>query len=240
MHKCIWLHGWGTDSSIWADLPEGIEAAEHIFIDYGGCAGPTDFYSRLEDILHRQSPEESITLVGWSMGGALAIQAAATGGFPQIDRLVVIGGTTNFCERSQGLGWPGRVVEKMKAGLRLDPNQILSQFSGNMMSDKEAADLSIASNLHHMFVSGSGWGTKELIAGLDYLMGLNLTEHLAEIAIPTLILHGELDRICPVGQSRRMESEIPDATAVYYEETGHIPFLTQNKRVLQELRRFIE
>ena len=51
----------------------------------------------------------------------------------------------------------------------------------------------------------------------------NLTERLAEIQMPCLVITGDDDRIVPTDQSIRLADELPDAELVVIPDCGHIP-----------------
>lgn len=69
-------------------------------------------------------------------------------------------------------------------------------------------------------------GHKEIILGL--MSGYDpadsaTTEKLAAIRVPTLVMHGDTDRLIPVEAARRFGDAIKGSKVVIYEKTGHIP-----------------
>ena len=57
------------------------------------------------------------------------------------------------------------------------------------------------------------------------LMVSNTYERLPEIRIPTLIIHGDADRLCPVENSRILASRIPNSETIILKGKGHgFPF----------------
>lgn len=48
-------------------------------------------------------------------------------------------------------------------------------------------------------------------------------EKLAAIKVPTLVMHGDTDRLIPVGDAAKFGAAIPGSTVIVYEKTGHIP-----------------
>jgi 3-oxoadipate enol-lactonase len=61
---------------------------------------------------------------------------------------------------------------------------------------------------------------------------------LGEIAVPTLILHGERDHMTPPGRAHEMHLAIPGSTFVEV-PGGHISLVTrQRRRFVEELNRF--
>lgn len=48
-------------------------------------------------------------------------------------------------------------------------------------------------------------------------------DKLGRIAVPTLVMHGDTDRLIPVGDAKRFGSAIPGATVIVYPRVGHVP-----------------
>ncbi|MFX1568670.1 MAG: alpha/beta fold hydrolase [Promethearchaeota archaeon] len=67
--------------------------------------------------------------------------------------------------------------------------------------------------------------TPELGALNDVLMSkYNLTSQLSKIEVPTLILVGRDDFVCPPSQAERMHESIPNSEIYIFEKCGHYPF----------------
>ena len=65
----------------------------------------------------------------------------------------------------------------------------------------------------------------EVAALNDILMSkYNLIPHLPKIQVPTLILVGEDDFICPPSQAERMHEKIPNSEIHIFKKCGHFPF----------------
>jgi pimeloyl-ACP methyl ester carboxylesterase len=61
---------------------------------------------------------------------------------------------------------------------------------------------------------------------------------LPRIAVPTLLLWGELDSRSPLSVARQFEDAIPDTDLVVIEGAGHVSNLEQPERVNQAVRQF--
>lgn len=62
---------------------------------------------------------------------------------------------------------------------------------------------------------------------------------LREIAVPTLVLTGRHDWICPPGQSAALLHALPDARQVVFEASGHRPHREENEAFLRVVREFV-
>ncbi len=67
----------------------------------------------------------------------------------------------------------------------------------------------------------------------------DLESTLPQIDIPAAIFHGRHDPIAPHAAAEFMAREIPAATLVTFEESGHAPLLTEPKRFADETAAFI-
>lgn len=62
----------------------------------------------------------------------------------------------------------------------------------------------------------------------------------AAVSVPTLILHGEQDKLIPVADGKAMAQAIPGARLIVYREVGHIAMEQIPDRSAADLRAFVE
>lgn len=69
----------------------------------------------------------------------------------------------------------------------------------------------------------------------------NTLPRLGEISVPTLVLAGRHDWICPPAQgAERLHAELPNAELVVFEESGHFPFIEERTRFLSAVIEWLE
>jgi pimeloyl-ACP methyl ester carboxylesterase len=61
---------------------------------------------------------------------------------------------------------------------------------------------------------------------------------IAQIAVPTLLIHGEDDAIVPAALGRAVADAIPGAEIVVLPDTGHVPTMTRAETVVAEIERW--
>ncbi|QTN21571.1 alpha/beta hydrolase [Rhizobacter sp. AJA081-3] len=62
---------------------------------------------------------------------------------------------------------------------------------------------------------------------------------IARVSQPTLVLHGELDKIVPLDRARELAAALPDAELVILKTSGHVPTLTEPVRIADAIRAFV-
>jgi pimeloyl-ACP methyl ester carboxylesterase len=68
----------------------------------------------------------------------------------------------------------------------------------------------------------------------------DLREDLKKIKIPTLILHGRLDKICSYDLAEQMHALVPQSKLVPFEKSGHALFIEELEKFNRELLKFIQ
>lgn len=69
----VWLHGWGTSPELWGDCERLLPEDAHTRFSYAGCATIAAMRGRLRDLIAVQPGP--VRLIGWSLGGMLALEA---------------------------------------------------------------------------------------------------------------------------------------------------------------------
>jgi len=73
----------------------------------------------------------------------------------------------------------------------------------------------------------------------DVIPSYDVRSRLAEITVPTLVLGGRHDWVTPVGESETIAAGIPGSELVIFEESGHLPFVEEQDRFMDVVRRFM-
>jgi malonyl-CoA O-methyltransferase len=71
------------------------------------------------------------------------------------------------------------------------------------------------------------------------LRNADLRENLGRIALPTLVIAGEHDRITPAAAGRELASRLPSARYREIAKAGHAPFLSHADEVTHDVERFL-
>jgi proline iminopeptidase len=73
----------------------------------------------------------------------------------------------------------------------------------------------------------------------DVIPSYDVRSRLGEIAVATLVLGGRHDWVTPFGESELIAAGIPGSELVIFEESGHLPFVEEQDRFVDVVRRFM-
>ncbi|KJC56559.1 hypothetical protein UP10_34150 [Bradyrhizobium sp. LTSPM299] len=173
---------------------------------------------------------KNVTLVGWSMGGAIAQLFAAT--YPQTLARLVLVDTTPQLLASESFPHALPVEAAMQLGQLLsDFAQGCAAFSG-MIAPEDAA----ATRL----ITGIAAATSPAVALAAFASSgpRSLIDLLPKITTPTAVIAGADDGICLPAASTYLAAHIPGCTrpVAWIEGAGHAPFLTRPAQFNAALR----
>jgi pimeloyl-[acyl-carrier protein] methyl ester esterase len=80
---------------------------------------------------------------------------------------------------------------------------------------------------------------KTAISVLDELAVLDLKDALRKINVPTLIVHGEKDSVCPLRAGEFLRDNIRGSKLYAVKDAGHMPFYTRPEEFNMTLEGFL-
>ena len=171
-------------------------------------------------------------VVGTSLGGMVA-QALASDFPERVDRLV-LACTTPGGEHA--VPFPESTVRLLQQAQTLEPLVALRRFVENALAPDPPEAL--VEEIFALRVQNppdpAGWqGQAAAAAAFDGW------ERLPEIQAPTLILHGDLDRVVDPGNAPLLAERIPDARVEMFPGCGHLFFWEQPARVAAAVGEFL-
>lgn len=258
----IWIHGWGMLPGVWGRPERWAPEVSHRFFSYAGCGTIGEMKRRLLALIREEAEKgERISLIGWSMGGMLALELSMdlaegtelkepTESEPkpklELERLILIGATLRFAGADRSKAWPERIVRRMQAQLRDKPEETLRQFADSIWSESERARWGVGGTPPWPSNGVTDFTPTGLSAGLGYLLEADLTDRWRLLTsesgagcsgcsrLPeTVWLHGTDDPICPFGALEGMRD------VVSFPGAGHALFLTERQRFEDTMRRWI-
>lgn len=172
-------------------------------------------------------------VIGWSLGGMVALDAMATGSPPPVAGLVLIASTPRFCTAPH---WPWgpapAALRALRAGLRRDPRRALRGFLAGCAEPDPVG----AGTLDRRVEAALDLGLPHLAAGLDYLDTTDLTGRPVLPELRIAYIHGEADRVIPWQASDTLAKNRTGFLEVLA-GSGHSVPVTSPRRVADAIRR---
>lgn len=222
------INGWAADPSIW----ETVQPSEAcLYYDVNQSSKQSDL---LTNIKQNCPPQEKLTVIGWSMGGLLALELAAS--CPEkIRDLILISSTACFVQKENyTAGLPRAIVRQLKRRIKRDTLNARRDFFQQMFTPAEKEVCT-----KFLQQEPALQETSSLLSGLDYLETCDLRPLLPKLQLPVQILHGSDDAICPVTAGRYLAQHLPQAKLLELPGCGHVPFLAQKEYCQEHIFRRI-
>jgi pimeloyl-[acyl-carrier protein] methyl ester esterase len=249
INKVAFLHGWGLNREIWsiveAKLSEMLPFVECQMLDLPGYGGADDIEGadKLENLARHclNQIEEPTLLVGWSLGGMVAMQAAlleAKGGSKKVQGLQLITTAPKFVESSD---WPYGVdlvtFQKFSNELAGDYERTLTIFLLLQAGSNEGSR-ELARSAHQAICGLPSPSAKTLQDGIDCLAGADLRDELPNLTLPIQVLSGLRDRVAKPESSAKL-AELLGAQLLEF-DAGHSPFMTHLDLYCNSLADFLQ
>ena len=235
----VLLHGWGTSSDIWQPwLPFLAESYSITCIDLPGLGLSTvsmhETYSLQSVVaaLAQQVPKESV-LLGWSLGGMLAI-ALAEKLQGQIKGLVTLACNPCFVQRDD---WPDAMSEAefaaFEANLAQQPEKTLLGFF--MLQVKNGSLPKVI--LKQLRAVHRNAQHTQLNASL-HLLRHDLRETLQHLSVPSLHFYAEMDQLVPRQLQHILPAMSDKISSLGVPAAGHLAFISDPQWLADELVKF--
>ncbi|MEA2461689.1 MAG: hypothetical protein QOH90_1866 [Actinomycetota bacterium] len=252
----VLLHGLGATNvsllpTLW-DLATDHRVVAPDLPGFGESSKPlrsynSEFYAEwLKDLLDERGIERA-HLVGNSMGGRVAIEAALR--YPErVDKLVLLAPSPAFIKRREFV----RLVGLLRPELALLPlpvprRQVMAGLKGMFSSPsrmEEGRLEAAADEFIRVFSTAKGRIAFFSAARQIYLeepYGENgFWDRLPNLSRPALFVWGDRDRLVPAKFARHVQKALPRSESVVMEDCGHVPQFEHPERTNELIRAFID
>ncbi|KKP52812.1 MAG: Alpha/beta hydrolase fold protein [candidate division TM6 bacterium GW2011_GWF2_33_332] len=176
-------------------------------------------------------------LVGFSMGGAIAIRYVSTYKGSHVSKLVLCGAAAPRWTQCEDFKYNilKSVVDELIELNYKDRPQLLSNFGKIFSATETSLSKGISSWLNGINLSASSYATAQCLIALR---DTDLRPDLEKISISTVIMHGKKDKICSFDLAEQMKLAIQDSHLVIFEKSGHSMFLEETDKFNTELIKF--
>ncbi len=248
----VLIHGYPLSGASWEKQIPVLLAAGHRVITYdrrgfGKSSQPTTGYNydTFAEDLHRLVSHlklKKFALVGFSMGGGEVARYVGKYGSKELSKAVIIGGIPPFLLKTADNpeGVDGSVFEGIKKAVAADRYAFFTEFFKNFYN----TDLLLGKRISEQAVQAS-WNVA-CIASATASVACVPTWHedfrkdLTRLDVPTLVIHGEADRIVPLAAAgQRTASLVKGARLAVIKDGPHAVVWTHWEEVNAELVNFL-
>jgi pimeloyl-[acyl-carrier protein] methyl ester esterase len=242
----VLLHGWAMHGGLFAPVVPALATQYRVSVvdlpghGYSAPVMPCTLDAIVSAIAEQfDAADEPVTILGWSLGGTIAMRWARL--HPQhVARLLLVNATPRFTASDN---WPHAMApstltmfgDELTVSYRLTLQRFLSlQVQG---SDEGLATL--AALRGQLFARGEP-ARATLNAVLDVLAETDLRADACSIAAPTLIVTGERDALVPRAAGAWLARTIPGARHVDIAGAAHAPFLSHPRAFTAAIKEFLD
>ncbi len=223
MSDILTLSGWAQPADAVAQV-----IGDATSVDYSDYPSPAATFAELKN---RSRPR---LVVGWSMGGELAIRAILAGVLKP-EKLILLAAPYQFVSGGSFNGGMDPVTyRQFRDSYARDPARTRQRFHALVAKGDARSREVMAQLTHHPQVDD----TARWLPWLQQLGAGSLRDVDLAALPPTLIIHGTNDHIVPIAQGEMLAGRIPGAQLQRWEEAGHAPHLHDKLRLLQVIETF--
>ncbi|MHB1146098.1 MAG: alpha/beta fold hydrolase [Lutibacter sp.] len=187
----------------------------------------------------RELDIKDAVLVGFSMGGAIAIRFVSKYHGEHVSKLILAGAAAPIWTQRDDFKYnlPQSAVDDLIALNYKDRPKLLSDFSKIFSATENSLNEGIGNWLNLIGLSASSHAMAECLIALR---DTDLRSDMKKIKIPTLILHGKKDKICSFDLAEQMQAEILNSQLITFEKSGHSLFLEETEKFNAAIIKFTE
>jgi non-heme chloroperoxidase len=229
----VLIHGWPLSGESWSEQIPALRDAGYQVIAYDrrgfGQSDPGDRYDydALSDDLHNVISDldlTDVTLVGFSMGGGEVARYVSRHGQERLHSVVFAAAVTPCMMQSED-NPDGPLTQDAAAGMRealeSDRDAFFDGFVTTFFSAGD--DLKVSEEQRAAAVALCRQSNQEAALGcMEAFATTDFRGDLADVTVPTLVIHGDSDGIVPFeGSGKRTHETIEDSELVLVEGGTH-------------------
>ena len=248
----VLIHGWPLTYESWeyqlAELPKhGVRVVAYTRRGFGNSSKPWDGYNSdtLADDLKAVLDTldlQNVTLVGFSMGGGEVARYMSRHGGARVAKVAFVAAVPPYLLKTSDNpdGIDQSVFDGMLASIKKDRfdffQNFMKQFYGEGLLNKPVSQ-GVLDWSWNAATLASPHATEECVVAFSTT---DFRQDLQGIRVPTLIIHGEDDKIVPIGSSAaRMTEFVKHGTLIKYKGAPHGLNITDHEKLNQDLVSFV-
>lgn len=242
----FFIHGWPLSHKIFEyqynELPrKNIRCISMDLRGFGKSDKPWSGYSYddfADDVYEviRNLDVNNITLLGFSMGAAIAIRYMSRHKGYRVSKLALVGAAApSFIkDKESDYSLTTEVIDDLIKKIYMDRLSMVKDFCENLFASKISDTL--RKWINSLCFETSGYVTMKTA---EALRDENLYGDLERVKVPTAIFHGERDKICPFDLALQLNERIKESKLHAFKNSGHVLFYDEQEKFNEQLINFV-
>jgi non-heme chloroperoxidase len=248
----VLIHGWPLSREMWEYQLNDIISAGYRVVKYdrrgfGKSSKPWEGYNYdafAADLnaLIEQLDLRNVTLVGFSMGGGEVVRYLNNYGSDRVSRIALIASVLPYLSKAGDNrdGVDPSVFEEMKHGIKKDRIDFIQEFSKKFFGVTMVSHPVSSAALDYYRMLASFASQRSTLECITAFAETDFRTDVQNISVPTLIIHGNADKIVPIElSSDKVARMIAGSQYLVYEGAPHGLFLTHRDQLNKDLVNFI-
>lgn len=239
-HTVVLSHALGCDLSMWDELANELAADCRVICydhrGHGASDAPPGPYSMTELAddaarLLRELDSGPVVWIGLSMGGMIGQELALR--HPALVAALVIANSTSAYPPDAQAMWRQRIDTVTAHGVEAIADAVMGRYFSEAF---RAAKPAVVASFRRRVAATRAPGYAACCAAVA---GVDTTGRLAQVAVPALIIAGELDAGTPPAMSELMASRLPHARLELIPDASHLSAIEQPQRFAALVQDFL-
>lgn len=234
----VMLPGWGMHNGIWPEFAQALAGQYQVLaVDLPGHGNSDNLHPfELDSLVSwviAQVPAENFSILGWSLGGMLAI-AVANRYSQRVTQLILLATNPKFVADQTWPGVPATVLADFINQLQVDYLQTLQRFFALQVLGLPTAKRWLA-DIRQRLAGMPSPQPAALLGGLFVLQQADLRHALKGLDCPVVWICGDQDGLVPPGCAEAIKNLAPQLKVQVVAGAGHLLFLSHPQQLLSNL-----
>lgn len=238
----VLVHGWGLGSYVWQGIVEKLRDKFDIqLIDLPGYGRNCDVDSKhqlidLASWLIDQLPENCM-LLGWSMGGQIALKATSLAP-EKVGKLLLLASNPKFIADSN---WPG-VEQKVWRGFCQNAKKLSSQkLLERFLAIQSLGSVTAREDIKHIqqHITQHPLPSERILhQGLMLLAKADQRDVLKSLEVPCSLIVGDKDSLTPLNAMQKLVATGSNMQLEVIKGAAHAPFVSHPQQFISAVQQF--
>ncbi len=238
----VLIHGWAMHTGVWREFAQQLAAHYRVIcldLPGHGLSEPVEpyFLDEISNALINAIPDQTFTVLGWSLGASVAISMANQ--YPdRIESLILLAGNPRFAKSNNWTGVHANILTDFDHNLALNHQATVFRFlalqvNGLTEQKKWLKQLK-------KIMEERGLPSKNTLQkALNLLITEDLRGVFSSLQCPTYGIYGGMDGLVPVQVAMDMQRIKPNCKTYIIPQAGHIPFLSHQETVVDIIHKIV-